>query len=61
MTFQEKNEYCWKPDSGVALDKSPICFKARTGQKEELKNVPDWQNKLRDYIDELINKKPSDL
>jgi len=59
MPFKKNHEYCWKPDSGNSLDKSPICFKGRVGQKEELKGVPDWQDKLRDYVDELINKKPS--
>ncbi len=59
MPFQKNHEYCWTPDGDKALDKSPICFKGRIGQKEKLKAIPDWQNKLRDYVDELINKKPS--
>jgi hypothetical protein len=29
------------------------------GQKEALREITGWQDKLRDYIDELINKKPS--
>jgi len=59
MPFQKNHEYCWKSDPENILDKAPICFKGREGQKDRLKNLPDWQNQLRDYIDELINKKPS--
>ena len=56
MPFKKDHKYRWKPESSAALDKSPICFKGRVGQKEALKNVSDWQDKLRDYIDELIGE-----
>jgi hypothetical protein len=56
MTFQKKHKLGFTSEN--PLDASPICFKGRTGQKEALKDVPDWQNKLRDYVDKLINKKP---
>ncbi|MEA5573343.1 hypothetical protein [Calothrix sp. UHCC 0171] len=59
MPFQKNHQYRWKPEKECSLDKNPICFKGRVGQKESLKNIPDWQDKLRDYVDELINKKPS--
>ena len=59
MPFKEKNEYCWKSETGNRLDKSPICFKGTKGQKEALKDIPNWQNELRKFIDQLINKKPS--
>ncbi|BAZ65968.1 hypothetical protein NIES4106_50860 [Fischerella sp. NIES-4106] len=57
MTFQKKHKLGFTSENPLA--DSPICFRGRIGQKEALKDVPDWQNKLRDYVDELINKKPS--
>jgi hypothetical protein len=57
MTFQKKHKQGFT--SNNPLDNEPICFKGRIGQKQALKSIPDWQNKLRDYVDELINKKPS--
>ncbi|BAZ20576.1 hypothetical protein NIES4073_14520 [Kalymmatonema gypsitolerans NIES-4073] len=57
MTFQKKHKLGFTSSS--PLDNEPICFKGRIGQKQALKDIPDWQNKLRDYVDELINKKPS--
>lgn len=59
MPFKQKNEYCWKPERANRLDKSPICFKGTEGQKEALKDIPNWQNEVRNFIDQLINKKPS--
>ncbi len=57
MTFQKKHKLGFTSDN--LLDVSPICFKGRMGQKEALREITGWQDKLRDYIDELINKKPS--
>ena len=59
MSFEKNYDHRWKPNSDKALEKSPICFKGREGQKEALLLVDGWQGKLRDYIDELINIKPS--
>lgn len=43
------------------LDKTPVCLKVRKGVRDELLAVPDWQDKLRQLIDNLIEseKKPS--
>jgi hypothetical protein len=44
------------------LDKTPVCLKVRIGVRDKLLAVPDWQDKLRQAIDDLIeseNKKPS--
>ncbi|MBD0264724.1 MAG: hypothetical protein ICV78_18975 [Tolypothrix sp. Co-bin9] len=38
------------------LDAQPICFKGRIGQKAKLKAVPDWQERLREYVDKLIEE-----
>lgn len=56
MPSEKGHEYLWKSENEESLDKSPICFKGRVGQKQSLKNIPSWQEKLRDYIDQLILK-----
>jgi hypothetical protein len=42
------------------LDKETIAFKGYEGQKEKLKAVPDWQERLRLFVDELIEKAGSE-
>ncbi len=36
------------------MDRSPVCFNVRIGVKEKLKNIPDWKEKLRVFVDTLI-------
>jgi hypothetical protein len=60
MPFQKNHEYRWNSDQEKPLDKQPICFKGWNGQKEKLKAIPNWQNKLRSFVDTLLNEeKPS--
>ena len=54
MPFPDPNPGQFKPAGKEALDDKPICFKGRKGQKEALSQVNSWQEKLRDYVDELI-------
>lgn len=42
------------PKENEAYDKSPVQVKVRIGVREKLKNVNNWQDKLRKFIDELI-------
>ncbi|MEH2237842.1 hypothetical protein [Nostoc sp.] len=58
MPFNKGHEYRWEPTNDESLDKSPICFKGRVGQKQRLKNIPDWQEILRDFVDQLILENP---
>jgi hypothetical protein len=44
----------FKPDHRVAYDKDPVCFKVKPGVKTKLKAVPDWQERLREFVDQLI-------
>jgi hypothetical protein len=46
----------WKPENQVAYDPAPVCVKVLPGVREQLKTVDDWQNKLRQFIDELIEE-----
>jgi hypothetical protein len=57
MPFQKKHKLGFTSEN--PLDKNPICFKGRLGQKEKLANVPNWQERLRDFIDTFVEEKPS--
>ena len=54
MPFQKNNQLGAKKILKDELDSKPICFKGRIGQKEKLKTVPDWQERLREFVDALI-------
>ncbi|WP_343038357.1 hypothetical protein [Brasilonema bromeliae] len=52
MTFRKNNKLGFTSDR--PFDKDPVCFKVLPGVKEKLKAVPDWQERLRGFVDELI-------
>jgi hypothetical protein len=60
MPFQKNNQLGAKKILKEELDQQPICFKGRLGQKEKLKTVPKWQERLREFVDGLLEEKPSD-
>jgi hypothetical protein len=63
MTFKKNHKLGAKKILGKPLDDQPICLKGYKGQKEALKTVSGWQERIREYIDvliaEQINKNPS--
>ncbi len=61
MPFRKKNKLGAQKILAKPLDALPICLKGYQGQKEALKHIPNWQERLRGFIDTLIeeNKKPS--
>ncbi|NMF63922.1 hypothetical protein [Brasilonema octagenarum] len=52
MTFKKKHKLGFTSDR--PFDKDPVCFKVLPGVKDKLKAVPDWQERLRGFVDELI-------
>jgi hypothetical protein len=56
MPFQKHHKLGFKPSGDVAYDKTPVQVKVLPGVRERLKTVDDWQNKLRRFIDELIEE-----
>jgi len=54
MPFQKSNKLGAKKFLPKPLDKQPICFKGYEGQKAQLKTVPNWQERLREYVEQLI-------
>lgn len=56
MPFQKGNKLGAKKQLKRPLDKGVIGFKGYEGQKEKLKAVPDWQERLREFVDLLISE-----
>jgi hypothetical protein len=55
MPFQKNNNtFGAKKRLKRPLDKETIGFKGYEGQKEKLKAVPDWPERLREFVDKLI-------
>ncbi|MDJ0799379.1 MAG: hypothetical protein QNJ51_21610 [Calothrix sp. MO_167.B12] len=60
MPFQKNHKLGALPYGDEPLDTKPVSFKPRRGQLEKLKAIPNWQERLRDYIDTLIKEEYSD-
>ncbi len=54
MPFQKKNKLGFT--SKKPFDKDPVCFKVLPNVKDRLKAVPDWQERLREFVDKLIKE-----
>jgi hypothetical protein len=54
MPFQKKNKLGFT--SNQPFDKDPVCFKVLPGVKDKLKTVPDWQERLREFVNQLIEE-----
>ena len=52
MPFQKNNKLGFT--SKQPFDKDPVCFKVLPGVRDKLKAVPQWQQRLRELVDELI-------
>jgi len=58
MPFQKNHKLGFTSDE--PLDPTPVCLKVKSGVRDKLRNLPHWQEKLRAYIDKLIEEeKPS--
>ncbi|WP_414586291.1 hypothetical protein [Scytonema sp. PCC 10023] len=58
MPFKKGHQLGAKKKLQRPLDKQAIAFKGYEGQKEKLKAVPDWQERLREFVDQLISNLP---
>ncbi|KAB8320842.1 hypothetical protein SD81_004650 [Tolypothrix campylonemoides VB511288] len=59
MPFQKGHKLGAKKKLERLLDKHAIAFKGYLGQKEKLKAVPNWQERLRQFVDQLISELPN--
>ncbi|MEH1821518.1 MAG: hypothetical protein V7L31_20965 [Nostoc sp.] len=55
MPFRENNNLGFEPKGNEALTAN-ISFKTTKRKKELLKNVPNWQERLRNCVDQLIKE-----
>ncbi|NMF67029.1 hypothetical protein DP113_05900 [Brasilonema octagenarum UFV-E1] len=54
MPFAKNNKHAYQPQENEALDPTSVCFKVRKGARAKLKAVPNWQERLREFVDQLI-------
>lgn len=46
----------FKPDGREAYDKTPVQLKVRPGVRERLKTIDNWQERVRVFLDKLIEE-----
>lgn len=44
----------FEPDNTIAYDKTPVQIKVMPGVRDKLKAVPDWRERLRVFINEMV-------
>ena len=54
MPFPKNNTFGPKKRLKRPLDRETIGFKGYEGQRERLKAVPDWLERIREFVDKLI-------
>lgn len=54
MPFHKGNKLGARKKLDRALDKEAIAFKGYAGQKENLKFISGWQERLREFVDQLV-------
>jgi hypothetical protein len=57
--FKKNNKLGFKPIGDNPLDSKPLTVRLRQGQLEKLKAVPNWQERLRELVDQLITENPT--
>jgi hypothetical protein len=60
MPFQKGNKFAYRPQNEEAFDPVSVCFNVRKGVRDSLKAVPNWQERLREYVDTLVAKFPKE-
>lgn len=61
MPFEKGHKKGAKKMIGRSLDKKPITFKGYEGTRDAIRQVPDWQEKLRVYVESLIAQHNQDV
>lgn len=54
MPFQTGNQLGAKQQLKRPLDQQVIAFKGYEGQKEKLKEMDGWQERLREFVEQLL-------
>lgn len=56
MPFRKNNKLGAQKLLKRSLDKQPITFKGYEGHREAVKSVPNWQERLRDFVEKMIEE-----
>lgn len=56
MPFEKGHKQGAKSLYNEPMDRTPVCFNVREGVREKLKAVPDWKERLREFVDQLIEE-----
>lgn len=56
MAFKKENEYRYE-QSDRPKEENPLTIRLYKGDLTKLKNLDDWQDKVRDLINEWLNPK----
>lgn len=55
MPFKKNHQQGAKPMGEESMDRTPVCFNVRKGVRDKLKAVPEWKERLREYVDQLVD------
>ena len=55
MPFEKNNKLGFTAKDSPPLDKLPLSIKLRSGVRDKIKTIPDWQDRLRDLIESWAN------
>lgn len=50
MPLPEPNPYQFNPKGNEALDSTPLQLRVPKGIRERLRQIPEWQDKLREKL-----------
>lgn len=56
MPFQKNHKLGAKPINDEPFDRNPVCFNVRKGVRAKLKAIPSWKERLREFVDQLIEE-----
>ncbi len=60
MPFQQNNKLGFKPLEEKPLDRIAFQLKLRLGVRHRIKAIPDWQNQVRDLLENWVKERESD-
>jgi hypothetical protein len=55
MPFEKNNKLGFTTKNDTPLDKQPLSIKLKLGDKDRVRSIPDWQDKLRALINVWLN------
>lgn len=56
MPFQKKNDLGFKPKGEEKLDPKALQVKVKPGIRERLKQIPNWQDRMREKIAQWLEE-----